>query len=88
MTKNLKAIDSLLSLLVKKRTEVAIDKGVIAVTKEADTEEEGIFRNIIALPLQVHHLHLHLVVLGHHLQAQDRQYLRVMKRKRKKDDDS
>ena len=89
MTKKLKAIDSLSSLLVKKRTEVAIDKGVIAETGEADIEEEGIFRNIIVLLLQVHHLHLHLVALGHHhLRAQDRQYLRAKKRRRKKDDDS
>ena len=38
MTKKLKAIDSLSSLLVKKRTEVAIDKGVIAVTEEAEID--------------------------------------------------
>ena len=87
MTKKWKDADSLSNLLVKKRTVADIAKGVIVMTEEVDTEEEGSFiDNIVLLHQVLHHLHLHLAVLDLHPQALVHQILRVEEIRRIRDD--
>lgn len=88
MTKRWKDTDSLLSLPVKKRIEVAIVKGAIAASGGTDIAEEGKIKGIIALPLQAHHPHPHQVVLSHLHQALLLQSLKGKGTKKTKDDDN
>ena len=87
MTKRWKDTDSLLSLPVKKRIEVAIVKGAIAAKGGTNIEGEGKIKDIIALPLQAHHPHPHQVALPHLHPALLLQSLQRKGTKNTKDDD-